>query len=216
MAANIIKGIDDEKKILLTGTGRLKAEVLCNYFMKYGVVNRVRVFCDFRGEPKGYAIVLFNNGDAVNRVLISRVYHFIGGRRIYPKRLNDDGKITIHPSIRDIPDTWKIFVGGITPYISDRDIKTYFSQFGYVMRVFTPVDPVKNRRKAFSIVTFTNYQVVDYLVKYFNVGHFIKGKDVEIRTVFPKYRERPVKNEPYGGRHDDYCGDLWSYAYIQR
>lgn len=75
----------------------------------------------------------------------------------------------------------KIFVGGLTPDITDDDIKTHFGQYGTVVELQAPFDKTKNQRKGFCFVTFESRDVVYKLLKI--PKQKINGKDVDVKKV---------------------------------
>lgn len=98
----------------------------------------------------------------------------------------------------------KIFVGGLTPEISDDEIKNYFGQFGNVsfqqvfikhlsttlyfflqiVEVEMPFDKQKNQRKGFCFITFDSEQVVNELLK--TPKQKIANKEVDVKRATPK------------------------------
>jgi len=79
------------------------------------------------------------------------------------------------------PQHGKIFVGGLTPEISDDDIKNYFSQYGTIVELQAPFDKVKNQRKGFCFITFDSKEVVYKLLK--TPKQTINGKEVDVKKV---------------------------------
>lgn len=79
------------------------------------------------------------------------------------------------------PNHGKIFVGGLTPEITDEDIKSYFSQYGTIVELQAPFDKVKNQRKGFCFITFDSKEVVYKLLK--TPKQTINGKEVDVKKV---------------------------------
>lgn len=84
----------------------------------------------------------------------------------------------------------KIFVGGLTPDITDEDIKSYFSQFGTIMELQAPFDKLKNQRKGFCFITFDSRDVVYKLLK--TPKQTINGREVDVKKV----KVNPEANRP--------------------
>lgn len=79
------------------------------------------------------------------------------------------------------PQHGKIFVGGLTPEITDEDIKNYFGQYGTIVELQAPFDKVKNQRKGFCFITFDSKEVVYKLLK--TPKQTINGKEVDVKKV---------------------------------
>lgn len=97
------------------------------------------------------------------------------------------------------PQHGKIFVGGLTPEISDDDIKNYFSQYGTIVELQAPFDKVKNQRKGFCFITFDSKEVVYKLLK--TPKQTINGKEVDVKKVKvnPDPRNQGFWAPGYGG-----------------
>lgn len=97
------------------------------------------------------------------------------------------------------PQHGKIFVGGLTPDISDDDIKSYFSQYGTIVELQAPFDKVKNQRKGFCFITFDSKEVVYKLLK--TPKQTINGKEVDVKKVKvnPDPRNQGFWAPGYGG-----------------
>lgn len=128
----------------------------------------------------------------------------------------------------------KIFVGGLTPEITDDDIKAYFGQYGTVVELQAPFDKTKNQRKGFCFITFDSKDVVYKLLK--TPKQSIKGKEVDVKKVKvnPEVNRQvhwgfgygPGYNGGYGyvpdystgyqGSYDDNYGNYDSFAGYDR
>lgn len=95
----------------------------------------------------------------------------------------------------------KIFVGGLTPEITDDDIKQYFSQYGTIVEIQAPFDKTKNQRKGFCFITFESKDVVYKLLK--TPKQTICGKEVDVKKV-------KVSPDP---RSQGYWGPNFGYGY---
>ena len=99
------------------------------------------------------------------------------------------------------PQHGKIFVGGLTPEITDDDIKTYFGQYGTIVELQAPFDKVKNQRKGFCFITFDSKEVVYKLLK--TPKQTINGKEVDVKKV-------KVNPDP---RNQGFWGPGFGYGY---
>jgi len=77
---------------------------------------------------------------------------------------------------RALPRYAKLFVGGLSPDLTDNDIKNYFKRYATLVKAEIPYDKVKNRRKGFCFLTFDSMQAVTEILK--TPRHVIKGKQV--------------------------------------
>lgn len=165
-----IPGKDDDRKLFVGGLSRhtLHKE-LRDHFGKFGEIESITVKIDpYTGAPRGFGFIVFNNPKTIDKVLASGE-HYINNRKVDPKRVS---KKSQHG---------KIFVGGLTPEITDEDIRSYFSQYGTIVELQAPFDKVKNQRKGFCFITFDSKEVVYKLLK--TPKQTINGKEVDVKKV---------------------------------
>ncbi|KAJ9583714.1 hypothetical protein L9F63_021935 [Diploptera punctata] len=165
-----IPGKDDDRKLFVGGLSRQTTDrELKDYFSKFGEIESVTVKVDpYTGQSRGFAFIVFGNAKTIDK-LLSSGDHYINKRKVDPKRVS---KKQQHG---------KIFVGGLTPEITDSDIRNYFSQYGTIVEVQAPFDKVKNQRKGFCFITFDSKNVVYQLLK--NPKQYINGKEVDVKKV---------------------------------
>ncbi|CAG9766657.1 unnamed protein product [Ceutorhynchus assimilis] len=178
-SAGIKPGQEEDKKLFVGGlTLETTEKELQDYFGQFGPIQNVTIKINPQtGKSKGFAFVLFNAADTVDQVLTQKE-HTINGKTV------DAKKAKAKPG--------KIFVGGITPELTDDDIKQYFSQFGSITQVEMPFDKTKNQRKGFCFITFENDAIVKELLK--KPKQTIKDKQVDVK----KAATQP--NNMMGGR----------------
>uniref|UniRef100_A0AAR5P7Q2 RRM domain-containing protein n=1 Tax=Dendroctonus ponderosae TaxID=77166 RepID=A0AAR5P7Q2_DENPD len=137
-------------------------EELREYFGKYGEIESINVKTDsMTGRSRGFAFIVFQDAASIDRVSAAGE-HTINGKKVDPKKAK--------------ARHGKIFVGGISPELSDDDINEYFGQYGTIMEVEMPFDKQKNQRKGFCFITFESEQVVADLLK--RPKQVIKDKEV--------------------------------------
>jgi squid len=165
-----IPGKDDERKLFIGGLSRNTTEKeLKDHFGKFGEIESISVKVDpHTGISRGFAFMVFTNPKTIDKLLASGE-HYINKRKVDPKRVSKK------------PQHGKIFVGGLTPDISDDDIKSYFSQYGTIVELQAPFDKVKNQRKGFCFITFDSKEVVYKLLK--TPKQTINGKEVDVKKV---------------------------------
>lgn len=165
-----IPGKDDDKKLFVGGLSRQTTDKeLREYFSKFGEIESVTVKVDpFTGQSRGFAFIVFSDPQTIDK-LLSAGDHYINKRQVDPKRVSKKAQ------------HGKIFVGGLTPEISDEDIKEFFSQYGNVVEIQAPFDKQKNQRKGFCFITFETKDVVHKLLK--TPKQCIKGKEVDVKKV---------------------------------
>ncbi|KAL6265455.1 RNA-binding protein squid-like [Pogonomyrmex barbatus] len=165
-----IPGKDDERKLFIGGLSRNTTEKeLRDHFGKFGEIESISVKVDpHTGISRGFAFMVFTNPKTIDKLLASGD-HYINKRKVDPKRVS---KKSQHG---------KIFVGGLTPEITDDDIKNYFGQFGTIVELQAPFDKVKNQRKGFCFITFDSKEVVYKLLK--TPKQTINGKEVDVKKV---------------------------------
>ncbi|XP_024867421.1 RNA-binding protein squid-like isoform X2 [Temnothorax curvispinosus] len=165
-----IPGKDDERKLFVGGLSRSTTDKdLRDHFGKFGEIESISVKVDpHTGISRGFAFMVFTNPKTIDKLLASGE-HYINKRKVDPKRVSKK------------PQHGKIFVGGLTPDITDDDIKNYFGQYGTIVELQAPFDKVKNQRKGFCFITFDSKEVVYKLLK--TPKQTINGKEVDVKKV---------------------------------
>jgi len=145
---------------------------LIDYFSTFGSVMNVTIKTDINtGNPRGFGFVVFDSKDAVDKVVSERD-HKIQGKKIDPKRITEKEKIK------------KIFVGGVSPDMTDDEVKTHFEQFGAVEEVVFPSkDGVK---KGFCFVTFADGDACDAATAGANAKQQLGSKQVDVKKAVPQ------------------------------
>ncbi|XP_076641124.1 RNA-binding protein squid [Halictus rubicundus] len=196
-----IPGKDDERKLFVGGLSRNTTDKeLRDHFGKFGEIESITVKIDpYTGISRGFAFMVFTNPKTIDKLLASGE-HYINKRKVDPKRVSKK------------PHHGKVFVGGLTPEITDDDIKSYFGQYGTIVELQAPFDKVKNQRKGFCFITFDSKEVVYKLLK--TPKQTINGKEVDVKKVKgnPDIRNQGFWGHGYGyGYGGGYSG---GYGYI--
>lgn len=101
-----------------TNNLNLFVEELRDHFGTFGEIESITVKTDpTTGRSRGFAFIVYTTTEAIEKVM-SAPEHIINNKKVDPKKAK--------------ARHGKIFVGGLTPEISDDDIKNYFGQFGNV------------------------------------------------------------------------------------
>ena len=87
----------------------------------------------------------------------------------------------------------KIFVGGLTPELTDEQIKEHFSKFGIVTDCEMPFDKSKNQRKNFCFVTFEREETMKEVLK--STKQSIGDAEVDVKKATPKIGKNLFWNE---------------------
>lgn len=181
-------------------------EKLTNHFKKYGeIIDSVIMKDRVTGHARGFGFVTYSDPSVCDRVIQDK--HVLDGRTVEIKR-----SIPRDSMVKG-PKTKKIFVGGISPSITEEEFKNYFAQFGKIVEHQIMQDHGTGRSRGFGFVTFDSEQVVDELL---SKGTMIElgGKQVEIKKAEPK--KATVESGPppgKGGNAGEYgvYGDFGAY-----
>ncbi|KAK7261692.1 hypothetical protein RIF29_28009 [Crotalaria pallida] len=155
-------------------------ETFFKYFNKYGeVVDSVLMMNKHSGRPRGFGFVTFADSAVADKVLAQE--HTIDSRVVEVKRTVPREDMEAIPVFR----TKKIFVGGIPPFLTDDELKEYFSPYGNIAEYQVMLDRQTGRSRGFGFVTFDSEDSVE---KVFSAGimHELGGKQVEIKRAEPK------------------------------
>ena len=132
---------------------------MISHFEQYGKLSDVSLMIDKRtGLPRGFAFIKFKDDQVLDQ--ICSMMHVLDGRIVDVKRAMSRDQV---PSpIRS--ESKKIFVGGLSPDISEATFHDYFSKFGNVKEVTIMFDRVTTRSRGFGFVTFGSEEEVKYVL----------------------------------------------------
>lgn len=157
-----------------------------SYFDTFGRVIECTLMVDkTSGKSKCYAFVTLEdiNGTAKQRIMSRK--HEINGKIVDVKEAVE-GK-----EKEELMDAKKkIFVGGLDPQVTSKDLEEYFKEFGFVKEASVMYDSDRGISRCFGFVTFEFKEIVDELVKKQNFA--IKGKQIEVKHAVPKAHQKPI------------------------
>ncbi|ESO05501.1 hypothetical protein HELRODRAFT_77494 [Helobdella robusta] len=134
----------------------LTADQIHEYFENFGPVVEVKLKTDiYTGQSRGFAFLLFQNPESVDKVLEQKV-HVLYGKRIDPKR-------AVATETGGGINGKKVFVGGLDPAMTEQEIMDAFNAYGKVLLVELPVDRSNNQRRSFGFVLFDSEESVNQL-----------------------------------------------------
>lgn len=173
--ANRYRGGDDDDagKIFLGGLSwDTTDDDLRDYFEKFGSISDATVKTDpATGRSKGFGFVVFVEPSSVDQVLSQGAIE-LQGRSVEPQRAK--GRSAGGGRSGGVK---KVFVGGVDPDVSEAEIRDYFSSFGRVEDVHTPLDRETSERRPFVFVTFESSNAAEDACD--ERSHTIGGKDVD-------------------------------------
>lgn len=199
----------DRLKLFVGGLSRETSDVaLREHFSRYGVVVDCTVATDrITGTHRGFGFITFRELDAFERAL--RDCHVILQKRVDVKqaiprseqlrnqhqsnglsRTNNNNTCNSSSQFR----TKKIFVGGLSPNLTENEFKSYFAQFGTITDVVVMQDNMTNRPRGFGFITFDSEETVQEVTR--KSFHELGGKLVEVKRAVPK-EESSFRNNHY-------------------
>lgn len=142
----------DKRKLFVGGLSQeTKEEHVKEYFSQYGTIESINLKTDAEtGNSRGFAFIVFTSADALDSILAVEEHNINNKKVDVQKAKTKQGKL---------------FVGGITPEMSEDDIKNHFSQFGNLVQAEFPFDKTRNERKKFCFIIFETEQTVNDIVK---------------------------------------------------
>eukprot|EP00899_Mesostigma_viride_P027398 jgi/Mesvir1/7843/Mv11777-RA.1 len=173
--------IDAGGKLFIGGLSwETTQETLEGHFGKYGkIIDCVIMKDKHTGHPRGFGFVTFEDKDICDTVVKEK--HVIDGRQVEAK------KSVPREDIR--PKTKKIFVGGLSPAVTEEEFKAYFEKYGTVTEHQIMVDHATKRSRGFGFVTFESESSVEDILRdgrthkigdKEDVVHVSKSKELEI------------------------------------
>nr|CDS21411.1 heterogeneous nuclear ribonucleoprotein [Echinococcus granulosus] len=155
---------------------------LIDYFSKFGeiVSCAVKLYRD-TGCSRGFGFIVFKSDESVKKVL-SIPEHIVNGKKIDPK-----------PAKCPKDTQRKVFVGGLDPDVSPKEIEEHFSKFGKVEAVETPFDSTRMRRRSYVFVVFSSEYEAKRAASI--ERQEINGKSCDVRVAVPRevsFRQRAM------------------------
>ncbi|KAK9360757.1 hypothetical protein V1504DRAFT_391721 [Lipomyces starkeyi] len=158
-------------------------ETLFKYFSQFGEVTECQIMREATtGRSRGFAFLTFKDSKCVNTVMVKE--HVLDGKIIDPKRAipKDEQE-----------KTSKIFVGGVSPHVTEAEFRNVFSRFGRILDCSLMIDKDTGRSRGFGFITFESDAGVDNTLT--NCPLMIGGKMVEVKKAQPRGRDKFEQDE---------------------
>ncbi|XP_073769814.1 heterogeneous nuclear ribonucleoprotein D-like isoform X2 [Danio rerio] len=195
---NASKNQEDDGKMFIGGLSwDTSKKDLTDYLSRFGEVLDCTIKTDpLTGRSRGFGFVLFKDAESVDRVL-ELTEHKLDGKLIDPKRAK---------AIKGKEPPKKVFVGGLSPDITEEQLREYFGVYGEIESIELPTDTKTNERRGFCFVTFALEEPVQKLLE--NRYHQIGSGKCEIKVAQPKevYRQQQNRDRGFGGGRGGFRG----------
>ncbi|KAI3906290.1 hypothetical protein MKW92_004053 [Papaver armeniacum] len=226
---------DDVEDQMHTGQGRIfvgglspetNKHTLKDHFKKFGKVVETVIMKDKdTGSLRGFGYVLFSDPSVADKVLLER--HVILGRLVGVEKAepkprfghnnpcNQKGFNKKSNGNNGQFRTKKIFVGGLSPSLTEKEFKAYFEKFGRTTEVVIMHPSTEDKPRGFGFITFNSEEAVENVMQ--QRFHELDGKVVEVqRAVEKKMRKRFHElyghNGGYNMRTDGGRGESLGYG----
>lgn len=186
------------KKLFLGGLApHSTQESIRAYFSNYGVVQECILMVDrLTNRSRCFGFITMRDKEDIDRILASE--QIVDGKRVDCKLAVPREASVVPPAVPEIQPvlrTKKMFVGGLSPEVTDQDFREYFQQFGELEDSVVMFDRDTQRPRGFGFITFLNEESVDRVLMNFN-HNAIKGKWVECKKATPKEMSMPRMGMP--------------------
>ena len=158
-----------------------------SYFQTFGKVQSCSLLTDKNtGKSRGFAFVSIKDPQNILEKKILSRKHEINGKIV-------DVKPVVEGKKREdmIDSSKKIFVGGLEPSVTEKDLIEFFSKFGKVKDASVLFDNNRNASRGFGFVSFEDKNVIENLVN--NNNFVLKGRKIDVKRAQPK-SEQKTKN----------------------
>jgi heterogeneous nuclear ribonucleoprotein A1/A3 len=186
-----------EGKVFIGGLSwETTSDSLRYYFEKFGELSDVALMANKRtGQPRGFGFVSYKDEAAVD-IVLAQPSHNIDGRTVDVKRAVPRSQAPANTSGGGRQESKKIFVGGLSPEVTETEFNEYFAKFGTLQDSIVMYDKKTSRSRGFGFVTFETEEGVQAVL---NAEHEIMGKWVEIKRAEPRDLSRNSMDGGYGG-----------------
>ncbi|KAK9250313.1 hypothetical protein V1507DRAFT_467938 [Lipomyces tetrasporus] len=173
-------------------------ETLFKYFSQFGEVTECQIMREATtGRSRGFAFLTFKDSKCVNTVMVKE--HILDGKIIDPKRAIPK---------EEQEKTSKIFVGGVSPLVTEAEFRNVFSRFGRILDCSLMIDKDTGRSRGFGFITFESDSGVDNTLA--NCPLMIGGKMVEVKKAQPRGRDEYGANDSHRQQYANYDEDYSS------
>eukprot|EP00456_Euglypha_rotunda_P091358 TRINITY_DN959_c0_g1_i18.p1 TRINITY_DN959_c0_g1~~TRINITY_DN959_c0_g1_i18.p1 ORF type:complete len:458 (+),score=69.80 TRINITY_DN959_c0_g1_i18:111-1376(+) len=174
-----------------------------SFFSRFGEIKDAVVMRDrVTGASRGFGFVTFADPSSVDKVLAQDLK--LDGRVIDCKIAIPRGQVAGKSTHR----TKKIFVGGVSPKITQEEFKEHFAQYGGVTDAVIMIDHDSGRSRGFGFVTFDSEETVEQVL---SKTHVLGDKQVECKKALPKAKMMEQRFER--GAALGYGAVNYSYGY---
>lgn len=184
------------KKLFLGGLApHSTQESIRAYFSNYGVVQECILMVDrLTNRSRCFGFITMRDKEDIDRILATE--QIVDGKRVDCKlAVPREQSVAVQPEVQPVLRTKKMFVGGLSPEVTDQDFREYFQQFGEVEDSVVMFDRDTQRPRGFGFITFVNEESVERVLANFN-HNAIKGKWVECKKATPKEMSVPRMSAP--------------------
>ncbi|KAK6159025.1 hypothetical protein DH2020_006339 [Rehmannia glutinosa] len=131
------------------------SEQLLQTFKPFGEIEDSKIVLDkTTGRAKGYAFVLFKTRAAAKKAL--KVSQKKIGSRMVSCQLASLGRPAGMVATEE--GSRKLYVGNVGPHVSPENLKAFFGRFGEIEDGPSGIDPVTNRFKGYTIITYKSHE----------------------------------------------------------
>ena len=181
MAANKIDESDEKLKVFVTKLPYQTDEdsLKAHFEASFGPVTDVCIKRDESGNSKGFGFVLFQTEAAAALAIHNTQFHSLEGRQFAVK------KVIMKEQIK------KIFVGGVSPKITEEELREHFGQYGEIENVEVSVDKNTNIRRSFVFVVYKEGSAVQAAAA--KAKQEISGFYVDVKKAVPMEQHQQGK-----------------------
>ncbi|RZC53636.1 hypothetical protein C5167_012490 [Papaver somniferum] len=216
---------DDVEDQMHTGQGRIfvgglspetNKHTLKDHFKKFGKVVETVIMKDKdTGSLRGFGYVLFSDSSVADKVLLERhviLGRLVGVEKAEPKPRFEHNNPCNQKGFNKKSNgnngqfrTKKIFVGGLSPSLTEKEFKAYFEKFGRTTEVVIMHHSTKDRPRGFGFITFKSEEAVENVMQ--RRFHELDGKVLEVnraveKIMWKRFHELYGHNGGYDVRKD--------------
>ncbi|EWM21822.1 rna-binding musashi 2-like protein, partial [Nannochloropsis gaditana] len=180
-------------------------EGLSSYFGKYGELTDVVLMRDKNtGGPRGFGFVSFATPAAMEAAVSEA--HMLDGRNLDVKKAVPReqapapvraiwGGTGAGPQ-RQFQDIKKVFVGGLSPDVTEEAFRAYFDKFGEITDAVVMMDRTTGRSRGFGFVTYAEEAAMK---KVLSQQHDMEGRPMDVKRAEPKVPDAGAGGGYYSG-----------------
>ena len=178
--------------------GNVDEKVLADLFSQHGAVKTTKIIRQKQSyESQGYGFVEMEDVEGARAAMIALDGSVYGERKL---KVNWAAESGAQPAKEDVSNHHNLFVGDLSPEVSDKMLADSFSAFASLSDARVMIDSTTGRSRGYGFVAFRDREDAENALKAKN-GEIIGGRSIRLNWAAPKNHSRSDRMRRGGPHH---------------